>query len=252
MPQIDEQQKISDLFSSIDQIIEQTQSEIDAWEKQKRGVMQLLFSQKMRFKADDGSEFPAWEDMRLGDAGYFYGGLSGKNKNDFGHGNSEYITYRNIFANTFAKPDILEEVEISCNEKQNIVQYGDVLFTQSSETFEELGLSSVWIYETTPFLNSFCFGWRPVFLDQFIPEYLGYFFRSKDVRRQIIYQGQGISRINLAASRMSNIIISIPCLEEQRKIAACLSAFDAVIDKTKQELAAYRELKKGLLQQMFV
>ena len=98
----------------------------------------------MRFSEFDSE----WISTQLGLVGEFYGGLSGKSKEDFGHGNAEFITYRNVFANTFASAQLLENVNVNQNERQNRVQKGDVLFTQSSDTFEEVGMSSVWLHST--------------------------------------------------------------------------------------------------------
>ena len=81
---------------------------------------------------------------------------------------------------------------------------------------------------------------------------MGYLFRSPSVRKQIMVQGQGISRINLAPARLSEVEFLYPTsTEEQQKIADFLSSMDNAIAAAKDELAGYQELKKGLLQQMF-
>lgn len=67
IPSLPEQQKIADFLSTIDTIIEKQQATVSAWEERKKGVIQKLFSQEVRFKADDGSDFPDWEEKRLGD-----------------------------------------------------------------------------------------------------------------------------------------------------------------------------------------
>ena len=79
----------------------------------------------------------------LGEIGTFYGGLSGKSKEDFKDGNAKFITYMNVFSNISLRVDMPETVKIAPNEKQNTIQYGDVLFTGSSETPDECGISSV-------------------------------------------------------------------------------------------------------------
>lgn len=98
----------------------------------------------------------------LGELGTFYGGLSGKLKEDFKNGNAKFITYMNVFSNIALRIDIDETVRIKPGEKQNTIQYGDVLFTGSSETPEECGMSSVLTTKTDEklYLNSFCFGYR--------------------------------------------------------------------------------------------
>lgn len=252
IPSLPEQHKIADLLSTIDDVIAVQQAEVDAWEQRKKGVMQKLFSQEVRFKADDGSNYPDWEEKTLGNEGTFYGGLSGKTKSDFQTGETCFITYMNIYRNPFARQDMMGRVDVGIGEKQNKVQYGDLLFTQSSETVEEVGLSSVYLHDDKPYLNSFCMGYRFSDLKNVCPEFMGYCMRSDAIRKSIMLLGQGISRINLSAKRLGTVSYRIPSLSEQRKIADCLSSLDDVIVKAKAELAKWRELKKGLLQQMFI
>lgn len=101
-----------------------------------------------------------WEQRKLGEVGKTYSGLSGKTKDDFGHGEAKFVTYMNVFSNSVCLPNMTETVEI--DNKQNKVLFGDVLFTTSSETPEEVGMSSVWLENAENiYLNSFCFGYRP-------------------------------------------------------------------------------------------
>lgn len=251
-PSLPEQRKIADLLSAVDAVIAAQQTEVDAWEQRKKDVMQKLFSQEVRFRADDGSDFPDWEEKTLGEEGQFYGGLSGKGKDDFDCGNGRFVTYMNVYKNTFASRDAMGRVKVGDTEKQNKVRYGDILFTQSSETVDEVGLSSVYLYNDEPYLNSFCMGYRFNNLDNVCPEFIGYCMRSNEIRKSIMLMGQGISRINLGAKRLATVKYKIPSLSEQRKIADCLASMDEVIQKSKGELAKWQELKKGLLQQMFM
>ena len=252
IPSIAEQHKIADLLLTVDSVIDKQQAEITTWEQYKKGVVQKLFDQEVRFKTDDGSDFPNWECKTLGELGTFYGGLSGKSKEDFVDGTCPYITYKNVYLNTFATPISDDKVKITPQERQNKVKQFDVLFTQSSETFEEVGLSSVYLYDDEPYLNSFCKGFRFNNLEQIYPKFIGYLLRSDKVRHDIILMGQGISRINLRTQYLSKLNFKLPSLAEQRKIAECLDAIDDVIALAKAELEKWRELKQGLLQQLFV
>src|SRR5690606_29055719 len=101
-----------------------------------------------------------WKEIELGNLGQTYSGLSGKTKEDFGSG-KPYIPYLNIFSNSKINPNALELVEISPTERQNRVQHGDIFFTTSSETIEEVGMTSVLLNDLGEvYLNSFCFGFR--------------------------------------------------------------------------------------------
>lgn len=252
VPSLPEQRKIADLLSTVDSVIAAQQAEVDAWKQRKKGAMQKLFSQEVRFKADDGGDFPDWEKKTLGNEGRFYGGLSGKDKKDFETGDACFVTYMNVYKNPFARQDMMGCVSVGAGEKQNKVLYGDLLFTQSSETVEEVGLSSVYLHDDEPYLNSFCMGYRFNNPKEICPEFIGYCMRSDGVRKSIMPMGQGISRINLSAKRLGTVPFRIPSLPEQRKIADCLSSIDNVIVKVKAELTKWQALKKGLLQQMFV
>ena len=96
---------------------------------------------------------------RLGDIGEFYGGLTGKKKDDFTNGNAKFITYKNVFANPATKLDVTDKVKINETENQRTLIYGDIIFTGSSETPDECGMSSVITDKLTEnvYLNSFCF-----------------------------------------------------------------------------------------------
>ena len=132
-----------------------------------------------------------WEEKKLGDIGKTFNGLSGKTKKDFGHGEARYITYMNVNRNAISDIDGLDKIEI--DNSQNEVKYGDIFFTTSSETPEEVGLSSVWLHNVDNiYLNSFCFGYR---LTEYInPLFLAYLFRSNYFRSKAILLAQGISR----------------------------------------------------------
>ena len=251
IPCLEEQQEIADCLSSVDAVIADFEAQVENMQNQKKGVMQKLFSQEVRFMADDGSEYPEWDEMTLESVGDFYGGLSGKTKEDFGKGNGRFITYMNVYKNAFSSHDMLESVDVGVDEHQNTVSYGDILMSQSSETVEEVGLSSVYLFDDKPYLNSFCFGIH--LRDHSItnPMYMGFLMRSEAVRKQIMREGQGISRINLSPNRIRTVLLGIPCLEEQQKIADCLTAFDEAIEDLQKTVEHWKNIKKGLLQQLF-
>lgn len=129
----------------------------------------------------------------MGDCGTTYSGLSGKTKEDFGHGAARFVPYTNAFENPIANECRLEAVEI--DPKQHEVECGDALFTVSSETPEEVGMSSVWLSDQRNiYLNSFCFGYRQD--GSFDSRYLAYILRSQSVRNDLTLLAQGISRFN--------------------------------------------------------
>lgn len=190
----------------------------------------------------------AWEQRKLGEVGTTYTGLSGKTKEDFGHGNGQFVTYMNVFSNPVGLPDMTEAVEL--DDSQNKVLFGDVLFTTSSETPEEVGMSSVWLENAeNTYLNSFCFGYRPTV--EFSPYYLAYMLRSSSMRKKITFLAQGISRYNISKNKMMDIEIPIPNIEEQKQIGAYFHDLDHLITLHQRKHDKLVVLKKAMLEKMF-
>lgn len=190
----------------------------------------------------------AWEQHKLGSLGTSYSGLSGKDKTDFGHGSGSYITYLNVFQNPIADIDGTDRIEI--DPKQNTVHYGDVFFTVSSETPEEVGMSSVWLgNQQNIYLNSFCFGYRQN--GTFDTKYLAYVLRSRSIRNRMKVLAQGISRFNISQRRVMDIEVSFPSMDEQQKIGVLCGKLDQLIDAEKRKLDLLKQKKKALLHQIF-
>ena len=185
------------------------------------------------------------------DVGSFYNGLSGKSKDDFGQGSDRFITYMNVYKNTIANPDGCELVLVEDGEHQNRVEYGDILFTQSSETLEEVGLSSVWLHKASPFLNSFCFGFH--FKEKGIinPRFIAYGLRTSYMREQIIREGQGATRYNLSSNRLKPIKLVYPSYQEQSKVASLMSCIEKRIEKQQELICTLKKYKRGVMRAIF-
>ena len=224
----EEAQKIGKIFGCLDDVITLHQRKLEHLNLKKKALLQKLFPK-------NGERYPelrfpgftdAWEQRKLGSIGSTYTGLSGKTKEDFGHGEAKYITYLNVFQNTISNITMTDKVEI--DPTQNEVKYGDVLFTTSSETPEEVGMSSVWLGDTPNiYLNSFCFGFRP---NQKIDSYfLGYSLRAPYMRDKIKILAQGISRYNISKNKVMELEISLPNNEEQKLLGTFLQRIDLII-----------------------
>ena len=199
---------------------------------------------KIRFK--DFSE--EWRQCRLEEIGNTFTGLSGKTKEDFGHGAAKFITYMNVFSNPVSKINKIEPIEI--DNKQNQVKYGDIFFTTSSETPDEVGMSSVWLgNKENIYLNSFCFGFRPVIENN--PYYMAYMLRSLTFRKNMILLAQGISRYNISKNEVMRLTIKFPTNEEQKKIGDLFSQIDKLIDFHQCKYEKLINIKKFLLEKMF-
>ncbi|EGP5401412.1 restriction endonuclease subunit S [Enterococcus faecium] len=247
-----EQQKIGSFFKQLDKTITLHQRKLDLLKETKKGFLQKMFPKngakvpEIRFPGFTGD----WEERKLGEIGKTYTGLTGKSKEDFGHGDAKFVTYMNVFQNPKATLEQLENVEI--DPRQNEVKKGDVFFTTSSETPEEVGMSSVWTHDINNiYLNSFTFAYRPTI--KFDLDYLAFMLRSQSVRKKIIYLAQGISRYNISKTKMMDISVPIPVnFEEQQKIGAFFKQLDDTIALHQRKLDLLKETKKGFLQKMFV
>ena len=162
----------------------------------------------------------------MGNCGTTYSGLSGKTKEDFGHGNARFVPYTNVFDNPLADTERLEAVEIDSS--QNKVAYGDVFFTVSSETPDEVGMSSVWLSDQDDvYLNSFCFGYRQD--STFDPHYLAYMLRSSSIRSDLTLLAQGISRFNISKNKVMELSVAVPSAAEQKQIGQYFARLDSLI-----------------------
>ncbi|HDT6222542.1 TPA: restriction endonuclease subunit S [Staphylococcus aureus] len=249
---INEQQKIGEFFSKLDRQIELEEQKLELLQQQKKGYMQKIFSQELRFKDENGEDYPEWEEKQLGELGVTYAGLSGKAKEDFGFGKDVYVSYVNVFKNNIATLEMVENVSIKPGEKQNNVKFGDILFTTSSEVPHEVGMSSVWLYEKdNVYLNSFCFGFRTTV--SFInPIFLARYLRSFEMRKLITILAQGSTRFNISKKELMKLIVKIPRLDEQNRIINLFSILDGGIELQSMKVRKLKKCKQGLLQKMFI
>lgn len=238
---IREQKAIAETLMTFDRHIENLERLIEKKKMVRDGVVEELVSGKRRLAGFSGE----WETVHLYDLLIPYGGLSGKNSRDFLGGNTKYISYLNVFNNTLIT-SVNNKVVIHPGERQNVVSNGDILFTQSSETVEEVGMASTYIGKEDVYLNSFCFGSKKKReLDSI---FMVSFLRSKELREQISKEGQGSTRYNLSPNRLMNICVTIPpSLPEQQAIADILMAMDKEIADLEEEKEKYVALKAGAM-----
>ena len=230
LPSLPEQQKIAEFLSTIDTVIEKQKETVSAWEERKKGVMQKLFSQEVRFKADDGSDFPEWEEKKLGECCDI---LDSKRKP---------ISKENRVLGKYA---YYGSTNIQDYINEYLFDEPLVLLAEDAGPFDDFWNKAIAQFATGKFwVNNHAHVLRP-------HENRKYFFYSLEHRDIRVYINNP-SRGKLNQEDMVKIPMYIPCLAEQQKIADCLSSLDEVIEKQKATLSAWEELKKGLLQQMFV
>ena len=182
----------------------------------------------------------------LGEIGSFFGGISGKSKNDFINGNSKFITYKNVFSNLSTNLEIKDTVNINKGEQQRTLQRGDIIFTGSSEIIEECGMSSVITEQVKEnlYLNSFCFFLRLNDLETLLPDFSKYLFRSKYVRKQIVKTASGVTRFNVSKVLMEKVEIIVPSIPVQEHIVSILDKFDTLVNDISKGLPKEIELRQ--------
>lgn len=247
-PCLAEQQKIAEFLSTIDTVIEKQKETVSAWEERKKGVMQKLFSQEVRFKADDGSDFPDWEEKKIDDVATCFAGAtpstkipeyweegtirwmsSGEVNNGQIHDTEKRISQLGFdkCSTKMVKPNTVVMALAGQGKTRGMVAITRVPLCTNQ---------SLCAIETN---------------DDICDDYLYQYLQTQYNNLRLISSGDG-TRGGLNLKLVGGYIVGVPCLAEQQKIADCLSAFDEVIEKQKETLATWEELKKGLLQQMFV
>ena len=236
----DEQDKIGYFLNLLDERIATQNKIIEKLESLIKGLNDSLYE---RYGDDIRTSFA--------ELGYSYSGLSGKAAGDFGKG-KPFITYLNVYSNNVVNENDYQYVQIDEGEKQNVVQYGDVLFTLSSETPEEVGIGSVYLGQDEVYLNSFCFGIHIVNEELAYPPYISYYVSSTPFRKFIYPFAQGSTRFNLCKADFEKASISLPSLDNQKRIHSVLNSITMKINIEKEMLEQYVVQKQHLLRQMFI
>ena len=247
LPPLHEQTNIAEALRDTDALIESLEQLLTKKRQIKKGAMQELLTGKKRLSGFSEE----WGAKRLGEFGSTFGGLTGKNKNDFGRGTSRYITFMNIMANVVIDCGIFELVDVHSTESQNQAAKGDVFFNGSSETPEEVGMCAILTQDVQcVYLNSFCFGFR--FHDTAAVDglYIALYFRSQEGRKLLKSLAQGATRYNLSKTALLSVTFPCPPQPEQAAIATVLSDMDAEITALEAKLSKTHLIKQGMMQEL--
>lgn len=240
-PLLSEQTKIADFLSSVDEKIMLLSKQHELLCQYKKSIMQKIFSRILRFKDDNGVEFPHWQKVRLGDYLIKFNEKSSEN--------NQYPVLTSSRGGVFFQRDYFngEDVASKNNAGYNVVPYGyftyrhmsdDLVFKFNINYLCKKGIVSTLYPVFTTKLNKY-------FLQTILNE-------GKEFINYAIQQKQGGSRTYMYYSKLEELNITIPNLAEQTKIANFLSALDDKITAKKAELEKLKTWKQGLLQQMFV
>ena len=236
-----EENKISSLLSLIDERITTQNKIIEKYESLIQAICDTLIE----------SGQPKVE-LSFNDFGEPYSGLSGKSAEDFGKG-WPYITYMNVYQNQIIDITDVGLVKINETEQQSVVRYGDILFTLSSETPDEVGMGAVYLGDIYPlYLNSFCFGVHITDESKIYPPFLAYYISTKSFRKAVFPLAQGSTRFNLQKSDFMKKKFLFPTVEKQNKIYSVLKAYSDKLSIEKNIANLLCEQKSYLLRQLFI
>lgn len=260
IPTIQEQERIAEFLSSVDDIIQVQEEKISTLEEQKRGVLQKLFNREVRFKADDGSEYSEWEEKKFDEI------FNVIPNNTFSRdclndrtGEVLNIHYGDVLIKYGAFIDVGEEevpfinADIQLNKfgEKSYLHNGDIIIADTAEDMIVGKATEIYGAIEKKILSGLhTIPCRPKMT--FASKYLGYYINSEKYHNQLMPLIQGIKVSSISKSNINKTVISYPCMDEQQKIADCLSAYDEAIQIKKDKLEVWKEIKKGLLQQMFV
>ncbi|MGB0432530.1 MAG: restriction endonuclease subunit S, partial [Bacteroidia bacterium] len=239
LPSLPEQQKIASFLTSVDKRISQLKRKKQLLEQYKKGIMQQIFSQELRFRQDDGSNYPDWEQKKLGE---IFSERSERKK-------PEYELLSVTMNEGVKKRSDIEGKDNSSDNKDNykVVEANDLVYNSMRMWQGASGVS--------PYMGII----SPAYtvLMSRIPvdmNYWGYLFKWNPMVFMFRRYSQGLTSDtwNLKYPQLSTLKTFYPSIEEQTKIANFLSAIDAKISQTQQQIALTQQFKKGLLQQMFV
>ena len=252
LPSSEEQNKIAAFLDLLETRIEKQQNLVESLKKYKRGLLSAIFERRLRFKAEDGSEFPEWGQKRLGDLMDFKNGVNAS-REAFQQGGIKCIGVTDVYAgNPIYSCNILGSVALSERQRaEYAVEYGDVLFQRSSETQEDIGHAAVYMDKYQPAVfNGFVI--RGKKRDEYHPLYLHFELQTDFVRRQTIRLGAGAQHYNIGQESLATISVNMPSLPEQEKIASFLGIVDKKIGVEGAKIKTLQSIKRGLLQQLFI
>lgn len=260
LPSLEEQKKLSNLFKNIDDVIKTVEIGIELWEEQKKGVIQKIFSQEVRFKKDDGTDYPEWESNVFKKVFVILkNNTLSRAELNYEEGDVQNIHYGDVLIKYPAVLDVEKEVvpyitdkDIAKSDERIFLKNGDVIIADTAED-ETVGKATEIINIEDRILVSglHTIPIRPVSV-HFELGYLGYFINSMSYHDQLKPLMQGIKVASISKKAIQETKVFYPCIEEQRKIVDCLLTIDRTLQLKKKKLQTWKNIKKGLLQQMFI
>jgi type I restriction enzyme S subunit len=244
-PSLPEQQKIASFLSAIDDKVQQLTKKKVLLEDYKKGVMQQLFSGQLRFKAEDGKDYPDWEEKRLSKFLKYYDGTHQTPK--YVEKGVPFYSVEHITRNQFSKTKFITEEVFEKENKRVMLEKGDILMTRIGD----IGTARLidWDVRASFYVSLALLKQNPSFDSTYLNQYISSVPFQKELWAKTIHVAFP-KKINLG--EIGNCKAQLPCIEEQQKIATYLSGIDTKIESVNTQITQTQSFKKGLLQQMFV
>lgn len=243
-PNSKEQTKIASFLSAVDEKMSQLTQKHELLSQYKQGMMQKLFSQQIRFKADDGSEFGEWEETTLGQTGKFIGGgTPSKENSEFWEGSIPWISSSDLTEESIFEINITRFIsQNALNQSATKLVPANSILIVSRVGVGKVAITSHEICTSQDFTSLALHKGSSIFFAYLI----------KSLTPYLLEMNQGTSIKGFVKDDLANLELKVPCLEEQIKIANFLSSIDQKIEVVAQQIEQAKQWKKGLLQQMFV
>ncbi|MGU8657710.1 restriction endonuclease subunit S [Clostridium perfringens] len=241
VPKLNEQEKIANFLSKVDSIIEKQEKKVEYWNSYKKGMMQKIFSQKIRFKDENGRDYPEWKINKIENIATIEMGFTPSTKNDEAwNGNIEWLSIAGMNSKYIYSGN--KKISSEILGKRKLVPI-DTLIMSFKLTIGRLAIVK-----------------KEIVTNEAICQF---YWKSKDISNEYMYAYLSVINIEsfgcraakgitLNTESLNSIVVKLPCLEEQTKIANFLSNIDNIIEKESKKLEELKQWKKGLLQQMFV
>tara|TARA_R110000744_G_scaffold297229_1_gene407025 strand:+ start:1191 stop:2333 length:1143 start_codon:yes stop_codon:yes gene_type:complete len=245
IPSLPEQQKIASFLSDVDDKITKLTKKKDLLEQYKKGIMQKIFNQELRFKDDDGNEFPKWEMKELGKITKYYDGTH-QTPNYVSEG-IPFYSVEHVTANQFEKTKFISKKVFDKENKRVRLEKGDILMTRIGNVGKARYID--WDVKASFYVSLALIKQNSSFSSKYLAQYINSVPFQRELWKRIIHVAFPI-KINLG--EIGKCLVQLPCIEEQTKIANFLSDIDVKIEALDTKIKNSQAFKKGVLQQMFV
>lgn len=245
IPSLPEQEKVALFLSSVDEKIEKLEGKKEKLGEYKKGIMQEIFSQEIRFKDENGECFPDWEEKKLGEVAKIYDGTHQTPK--YVESGIPFYSVEHVTANQFIKTKFVTKEVFEKENKRVKLEYGDILMTRIGSIGKAKYIN--WDVNASFYVSLALIKQNNTYNGKYMNQLINSDYFQSELWKKTIHVAFP-KKINLGDLGQCKGIF--PCLEEQEKIAKFLSSVDEKIDKVRGEIDRMKEFKKGLLQGMFV